>query len=43
MNLASFLPEDVTEPAQTVGHSLDHTKTHPSLLRSFFEHAEIKP
>lgn len=42
MDLANFCPENLTDLAQAVRHSLKQTKTHPSLLRSFFEHAELE-
>lgn len=41
MDLANFVPQDVTELAQAVRGSLAHTKAHQSLLRSFFKHAGL--
>ncbi len=40
-DLANFLPADITHLATAVAHSLQRTRTHPSLLRSFFQHAEL--
>jgi transposase len=42
MDLANFCPENLTDLAQAVRHSLEQTKTHQSVLRSFFEHAKLK-
>ncbi len=42
MDLANFVPENVTELARAVRHSLAHTKKHQSLLRSFFAHAGLR-
>lgn len=41
-DLANFCPENVTDLAQAVRHSLEQTKDHPPLLRSFFEHAGLR-
>jgi transposase len=41
-DLANFCPDNITELTQAVRQSLEHTKSHPSLLRSFFEHAGLK-
>jgi transposase len=41
-DLANFCPENLSDLAQAVRHSLEQTKTHPSLLRSFFEHAQLE-
>jgi len=41
-DLANFCPDNLRELTQAVRHSLEHTKRHPSLLRSFFEHAGLK-
>jgi transposase len=40
-DLANFCPDNLTELTQAVRHSLEHTKSHPSLLRSFFKHAGL--
>ncbi len=40
-DLANFCPENLTDLAKAVRHSLEQTKTHQSLLRSFFEHAKL--
>ncbi len=42
MDLANFCPESLTDLAQAVRHSLKQTKTRQSLLRSFFEHAQLQ-
>lgn len=42
LDLANFCPENLAELAQAVRHSLQRTRTHQSLLRSFFERAELK-
>jgi transposase len=41
-DLANFCPDNLAELRQAVRQSLEHTKNHPSLLRSFFEHAELR-
>jgi transposase len=41
-DLANFCPDNLCELTQAVRHSLEHTKSHLSLLRSFFEHAGLK-
>jgi transposase len=41
-DLANFCPDNLRELAQAVRRSLEHTKSHPSLLRSFFEHAGLE-
>ena len=41
-DLANFCPENLTELAHAVRQSLEQTKTNQSLLRSFFEYAELK-
>lgn len=41
MDLANFVPQDITELTRAVQDSLEHTKTQQSLLRSFFEHAGL--
>jgi transposase len=40
-DLANFCPENLTDLAQAVRHSLVQTKDRESLLRSFFEHAGL--
>ncbi len=42
MDLANFCPDNLPELARAVRHSLVHTKTHQSLLRSCFAHAKLK-
>jgi len=42
MDLANFCPENLTDLAQAVRHSLEQTKTQQSLLRSFFAHARLE-
>jgi transposase len=42
MDLANFCPDNLPELARAVQHSLVHTKTHQSLLRSCFAHAKLK-
>ncbi len=42
MDLANFCPENLTDLTQAVRHSLEQTKTHQSLLRSFFKHAGLR-
>ncbi|UCD51806.1 MAG: transposase [Phycisphaerales bacterium] len=41
-DLANFIPENVTELGQAIEESLQETKTHPPLLRSFFQHANLR-
>jgi transposase len=41
-DLANFCPDNLTELTQAVRRSLEQTKSHPLLLRSFFEHAGLK-
>jgi circadian clock protein KaiB len=41
-DLANFCPDNLPELAQAVRQSLEHTKSHPSLLRSFFKHAGFR-
>jgi transposase len=41
-DLANFCPDNLTELTQAVRHSLEHTKSHPVLLRSFLEHAGLR-
>ena len=41
-DLANFCPQNLTELAQGVRHSLERTKARPSLLRSFFAHAGLR-
>jgi transposase len=41
LDLANFCPDNLTELSQAVRHSLAHTKSRPSLLRSFFKHAGL--
>jgi transposase len=40
-DLANFCPDNLTELTHAVRHSLEHTKSHPSLLRSFFKHVGL--
>jgi transposase len=42
MDLANFCPDNLTELAKAVRHSLVHTQTHQSLLRSCFAEAKLK-
>jgi transposase len=41
-DLANFIPENVTELGQAIEASLQETKTHQPLLRSFFHHANLR-
>jgi hypothetical protein len=41
-DLANFLPDDVADLEQAVRQSLGKTRTQQSLLRSFFNHAELR-
>lgn len=42
LDLANFCPDNLTELAQAVRHSLEQAKSHQSLLRSFFKHAGLR-
>jgi transposase len=41
-NLANFIPQNVTALGQAIAASLQDTKRHQPLLRSFFHHADLK-
>jgi transposase len=41
-DLANFIPDDVVHLGRAVADSIRHMRSDQSLLRSFFEHAELK-
>lgn len=41
-DLANFIPGDVTQLEHAIEDSLQQTKSHQSLLRSFFQHAKLR-
>lgn len=41
-DLPNFIPDDVLQLGRAVADSIRHTRDDQSLLRSFFEHAELK-
>ena len=41
MDLANFCPDNLLDLGRAVQQSLEHTKSHQSLLRSFFQHAGL--
>ena len=41
-DLANFLPQDVADLGRAVQRSLRQTRSRPSLLRSFFQHAKLR-
>jgi transposase len=42
VDLANFCPENLTELARAVHHSLEHTKSQQWLLRSFFAYGRLR-
>jgi transposase len=41
-DLANFLPQDITDLEQAVRYSLGQTRIEQPLLRSFFQHAQLR-